>query len=227
MRRKLFLICVMVLLGTIAFAGVMTPERESLNFKIGLSKGNAEFEVEDSEEVGDPEATVDLTKSINIEYIASTASGFEYGLGIGFTEINTEGFAHDELSDIAFKTINGQDSDRKEVGAIYSIPMYVLARFKFDNEKDWDPYVFGNLGFSYVNEEIVDTHSNGEEDKLEIGGDFFVAVGVGAEYKDNLSVELIFSQTNMDVTTTGPSELAEGDLDVQLLTLAVGYRLDF
>ncbi len=220
MRRKILLICVMVLLGTIAFAGVMTPERESLNFKFGLSKGNAEIEVEDSDEVGDPEVTVDLSKSVNIEYIASTASGLEYGLGVGFTEIDTGAFIHDEF----------KEAIKQEAGDIYSIPMYVLARFKFDNEKDWKPYVFGNLGFAYINEEVVDAAETGNQDIVtDIGGELFAAVGVGAEYKEKLSVEFMFSQTTMDINRTAPdpAEEFDGNIDVQLLTLAVGYRLDF
>ena len=220
MRRKLLLLCVMVLLGTVAFAGVLAPERELLNFKFGLSKGNADIEVEDSDEVGDPEVTVDLSKTINIEYIASTASGFEYGVGVGATEIDTGAFIHDEL----------KEAIKEEAGDIYSIPVYVLARFKFDNEKDWKPYVFGNLGFAYVNEEVVDAAESGDQNIVtDIGGELFAAVGVGAEYKEKLSVEFMFSQTTMDINRTAPDpdEQFDGDIDVKLLTLAVGYRLDF
>ena len=217
MKRKILLIGVMILFGAFAFAGALAPERESLNFKFGLSKGNAEIDVEDGTEIGDPEVTVDLSKSVNIEYIASTAKGFEYGVGAGFTEINTGAFTHDELETIG-----------EEVGEIYSVPVYVLARFKFENEKDWEPYVFGNLGFAYVNEEVVDTSGTpGEEETvMDIGGEFYFAFGVGAEYQEKLSVELMFSQTNMDVEWSGPDAEDDGDMDVQLLTLSVGYRLD-
>lgn len=212
MKKKLLILGCFILFSSYVFAGTFTPVRESVNLKIGLSKGDATLDVTDDEN-HKPENSIDQSTSINIEYIRSTASGMEYGAGIGAAEIDTGTFGHDELKYIY-----------SDLGDIYSFPVYALIRYKFDTGREWVPYVFGNLGYAFVDERTVD--SGTESDVTEIEGGLYTALGVGAEYQEKFSMELMWNKTSMDVTRTGDDDTYEGDLDIEMITLAFGYRLD-
>ena len=199
MKRKLLLITCIGILGVSAYGNNFTPERNSLNFKAGITGGTLKI---DDESDQDTSSNI----SLNLEYIATSASGLEYGLGVGFSKINPN-------EDIEFRYV---------LGDIDTFPVYGLLRYKFDTQSNWNPYVFANLGYAYTNEKF-----GGSEDDdipfIDIEGELYYACGIGLEYKENLSVEFLWSRSELDVDVKGEGS---GDADADLFTLALGYRLD-
>ena len=217
------MICIGIL-GTAVYGNNYIPERHSLNFKMGLTDG--ELDVDDTlenfagEELGDQDTAANI--SLNVEYIATTPSGLEYGGGVGYAKVEP----------------NEHNTVNEHLRDIDTCPIYGLVRYKADNEGEWKPYIFGNLGFVHVDEMFISTGTNFSYDYKEtydIDGGCYYALGIGAEYRDVFSVELIWSKTKLEydikeeimpISGPGTNDDYSGDLDATLLTLALGYRLD-
>ena len=199
MKKKFLLMSCMIILGTTAFAADFTPSNQSLNFKVGLTDGTIDAGELDSS-LDDQSTSANI--SANIEFIASSDSGLEYGAGLGFTKLESN-------ESIELKIYTG-DID------CYSL--YALARYKFDTDSKLKPYVFGNFGYSYIDEEFSDFG-----DTIEINGGLYYAAGVGVEFNENFSTEFYWSRTDFEADIDGDETY---DLDANMFTLAFGYKMD-
>lgn len=208
MKKTLLLLGCFAILGTTAFAaGEFAPERESLNFKVGLTDGEVSPSGELGDYIGDQKTSANI--SANLEYIASTSSGLEYGAGIGFNKI----------------AINDSAMVNAIIGDTDTYPLYGLVRYKLDNDSELKPYIFANLGYAYADEEFgMDGYFGPSGESIEVEGGLYYAVGVGAEYKDKMSVEFYWSRTELEYKADFVGETIDGDAD--MLTLAFGYRMD-
>jgi len=205
MKMKLLLMGCFIMLGTTAIAvdKIPSPERNSINIKLGLGTGNVEYQE-------DNRYNYDLSlnnTSVNLEYIASYEKGLELGVGVG----------------VARNSLDEWDMD------ITSIPVYALARYKWEKDSDWNPYVFTNLGYSFSNFDY--SYSRDDDDyyySTEVDGGLYLALGVGAEYKDKFSIELYWNKSILDYKENNyyDYDYDDSDFEIEMITLAFGYRLD-
>ncbi len=203
MKRKILLLACIGILGTAVYGNEFTPERNSLNFKMGITDGELKPDGEIGDLYGDQDTSANI--SLNLEYIASSPSGLEYGLGVGFVKIEP----------------NETDDVRSVIGDIDTYPIYGLLRYKFDTGTYWNPYIFGNLGYAYADETFTIALDTGDIN-ADVEGGLYYAFGIGTEYKEDFSIEFFWSRTELEWDEPGYSE----DIDADLFTLAMGYRLD-
>jgi len=204
MKTKLLLMGCFIMLGTTAVAvgKIPLPEKNSINIKLGLGTGNVEYQQNNN-------YNYDMSlknTSVNLEYIASYEQGLELGVGAGITR----------------NSIDDWDEN------ITTIPVYVLARYKWDRDSNWNPYVFTNLGYAFSNYNYSYSHVDDDYSySNEINGGLYYAVGVGAEYKDNFSIELYWNGSCLNYKRDDyNTDYDDEDYDIEVITLAFGYRLD-
>lgn len=218
MKRKLILITCLGLLGSAAYANNFTPERNSINLKGGITCGridlkNLNYE-DETIELGDQNTSTNI--SLNLEFISSSPSGLEYGLGAGFNKITPN-------ENIVLSTAAGD---------IDTYPIYGILRYKLNTNSNWNPYVFGNLGYAIINQRSTLRLENiGLLDgNLNFKGGLYYSLGIGTEYKENLSLEFYWSRTelNVDLDAHMNNDTFKQNLDgdANTFTLAIGYRLD-
>ena len=199
MKKMLLLLGCFIILGTTVTASeILSPERTSVNVKVGLGTGSADY--------GRDDYNFDISlanTSVNIEYIASYERKVELGAGVG----------------MARNAVDDWDWD------ITTIPVYALARYKWDTASDWNPYVFSNLGYAFSNYD-KSYNDNSVYDNEKINGGLYWALGVGAEYKENFSAELYWNRYDLEYERNSSYGDEKGDFDVDMVTLAFGYRLD-
>ncbi len=200
MKKKLLLLTCLVTLGATAFAADFAPNKHSMNFKMGITDGTIDAGDLDSD-FDDQNTSANI--SANVEYIASSASGLEYGAGIGFTKFD----ANEEIMLSVY------------TGDVDSYPIYGLARYKFNTDSEYKPYVFGNLGYAYIDEEFSDGG-----DSIQVDGGLYYGAGVGIEFNENFSTEFYWSRTEFELEANYDSETY--DLDADMFTLAFGYKID-
>lgn len=201
-RRILLLICVGIL-GAAAYGHESAPEGNFMNFKVGITDGSLEFQGKKGNEYGDQDTSANI--SLHLEYIVSAPSGLEYGAGLGFLK----------------GELNEHDKIRTVIENINTFPFYGLLRYRFHNNSHWEPYIFANLGYSYVDEEFI-SEVDGEQVAGDVEEGIYYAFGFGAEYQETYSAELIFSRTEANWDEWGGDD---EKIHVDLITLAIGYRL--
>ncbi len=203
MKRTLMLLGCFIALGTTTLASVdiASPERNSLNIKVGFGTGDVDY---DRENNYDYDISLSNT-SLNLEYLASYNQGLELGVGTG----------------IARNSVDDWDWE------VTTIPVYAIARYKWSTNSDWDPYVFANLGYAFSNFDYSYDNNSGYSYSREVTGGLYSALGLGAEYKEKFSVEIYWNKSNLGYEEHNSSgDKYDGDFDVDMVTLALGYRLD-
>ncbi|MDP0494011.1 MAG: outer membrane beta-barrel protein [Fusobacterium sp. JB021] len=163
-------------------------------------------------EVGTNKKLVDdetkgLGYEVSVEFLKEMNSNFEAGLGLAY-----QSHADRKRSDINAK------------GASYdSMPIYATAKYKFNLDSMYVPYVKANLGYSFnFNEKDLKTPVGNYSVKTDDG--LYWAIGGGVEY-NNFLVELMYGVTKSDAKAT---KAIKGDYanDYEKLTLSVGYSFD-
>jgi opacity protein-like surface antigen len=206
MKKTLLLLGCFVILGTTAMArDFMAPERTSVNIKVGLGTGDLSYDQENNPYEEEHSMS---NESLNLEYITSYETGFEVGAGAGIAKNSFDADGYDDLT---------------------TIPVYAIARYKWDRDSNWNPYVFANLGYAFSNYESTDSEDR-DNGTYEVNGGLYCAVGVGAEYNENFSVELYWNKVALEeeYNSSDNQENTErdADFDLDFVTLAFGYRLD-
>lgn len=203
MKKTLLLLGCFVILGaTAAAVDIPSPERNSVNIKVGLGTGDLSYDQQDNP--FEEENSIS-NESVNLEYISSYENGLELGAGAGIAKNSFDADGYDDVT---------------------TIPVYALARYKWDTDSDWNPYVFANLGYAFSNYESSDENS---DSSYEINGGLYCALGAGAEYKEKFSVELYWNKAVLEEEYDDSSYHntdRTADFELEFVTLAFGYRFD-
>lgn len=152
------------------------------------------------------------------EYRRELPLNFELGVGIAYQE-------HGKTKS---KTRNGIET---QADLYDSIPLYVTARYKFENSTEVTPYLKTNLGYSFnVNDGSVKAKYAGGEAKADINAKngFYYGVGGGLEYK-NFVVDLSYQRNYSKVEGKNEQgiQINKGNADFDRVTLGLGYTFGF
>jgi len=187
MKRLLLGITALLLVSAPAHAAL---EGKSAQFKLGVAGG----EMDTDTSAGDEDLEVNLT--VGLEYILKFESGFDFGLGAAFEK--------HELKDVTFR--NGFND-------IESYPVYGILRYRFKVYENWTPYLYGNLGYAYTDE---------DRGPLSVDGGLYYGLGLGVEYRESFGIEAGWSRTEFDAEVDGESVEPVSDL----FKLSLVMRLD-
>ncbi|WP_163468968.1 outer membrane beta-barrel protein [Fusobacterium sp. IOR10] len=194
-------------------AEAVTIQAEELGYSIDVKVGGELYSnytlVKDSKTskklLGDE--TDGIGYELSVELLKKRSPNFETGVGIAYQN----------------------NADRKNInsgikGASYdSMPIYVTAKYKFNVDSLYVPYVKVNLGYSFNFNEKDLTNSLGKS-SINIDDGLYWAIGGGVEY-NNFLVELMYGVTKSDAKSP---KVFKGDyaIDYEKVTLSVGYSFD-
>jgi len=171
---------------------------------------------------GGMEFVTDKAKSngyeLALEGMVEYTTNWDFGLGVAFQD-------HGER-----KSSNPYGFD--VTGGDYSsIPVYLIAKYKFNLNSNYVPYLKTNLGyaFNFDEDDIVGKTSNGSVvNKVDVSADdgMYFAIGGGIEYND-FTMDLMYGIVKSDLSLSGNQigdDSYSGDYDK--LTLSVGYKFN-
>ena len=188
MKRVLLGITALLLVCAPAYAAL---EGRSAMFKLGVAGG----EIDTDTSAGDEDLDVNLT--VGLEYLFRLESGIDFGLGAAFEK--------HELKDVVFR--NGFND-------IESYPVYGILRYRFKVWDNWTPYIYGNLGYAFTDE---------DRGELSVEGGPYYGAGLGLEYRESFGIEAGWSRTEFDADVDGESVDPVSDLFKVSLTMRLDH----
>lgn len=231
--KKMILLSAILTLGATAFANGMGEN--NLYFKAGA---NLMSKYSDYNDQG-----LQYNASRNYKVTNGKTKGFGYELAVEGTRNITDnlelgaGIAYQDNNKFkAYSYTAGEGNESKEVatlGKYNSIPLYLTAKYNFNLETAFRPYIKGNLGYSFNSGEkdTVIKYSNRDvKYKTDVKNGLYAGIGTGVEY-NNFLVDLTYSINSAKATLINKTEKTNKTksqkLDYGRLTLSVGYKFNF
>ena len=149
---------------------------------------------------------------LSAEYRASVTENFELGGGISYkgNRLNSSGYT--------------------ESDGIDSVPVYLTARYNFNNSTEFTPYIKANLGYAFNSGNLKWYDSSSSYGEAKFKGGFYSGIGTGLEFR-NFVVDLSYNWNSLSVERkfVQSSVRAEDDFTLShgVLTLGVGYSFGF
>lgn len=175
--------------------------------------------------------------------------GLELGLGLAYQRHSkTKGY------DNSGEFLGDQEFWTQETKSFDSIPLYVVAKYKFENldilPSGWRPYVKADLGYSFNrergNSSLLETYYNIEDgpddtivnDELKVNAKIkngiYWGVGVGVENNDwtlDLMYKINSAKIKGDIYDIDDPGFLEGTfndrIDYSRVTLSFGYKFNY
>lgn len=214
--KKILIGC--FILSAMSFANTLNNTDKYLEVKAGWDI-NAEY---DSIDISGAELIENDAKSdgfeLALEGMMKYNNNLDLGIGIAYQD-----HADRKTANPIVFNVDGADYD--------SIPIYFVAKYKFNPGYNYVPYLKANLGYSFNFDEndIVGKAQDGSIIKkvgVSIDDGMYFAIGGGLEY-DSFTVDLMYGIVKADIS------LIENTLknnkysaDYEKLTLSVGYKFD-
>ena len=186
MKKALFGILTLLLISFPAYS----LEGRSAIVKLGVLTG----EIDTDSSVGNEDLEVNL--GIGVEYFFRFESGLDLGIGAAYEK--------QELKEADFTL----GFDELEV-----FPVYGLVRYRLNTRGKWTPYIYGNLGYAFTDE---------NKGALTVDGGIYYGAGIGVEYKEVFGLEAGWAGTEFDAEHSGTSFDPKSDL----IKLNLTMRLD-
>ena len=176
---KKLILSVFILTTLVSFA-----EGNSVDVRAGLDLGS-------KSKVKNEDFSFDLLKKgfeIGTEYIRNLGAGFEAGAGIFYKRNNFK----KEVLDDALVDEASYDTKYKSFNAV---PIYATARYNFNTNSDFVPYIKANLGYS-INSGKAESNYTGVgtskyydiagklNEKFEFKNGLYYGLGTGLKYKN-------------------------------------------
>lgn len=238
---KKLILSVFILTTLVSFA-----EGNSVDVRAGLDLGS-------KSKVKNEDFSFDLLKKgfeIGTEYRRNLGAGFEAGAGIFYKRNNFK----KEVLDDALVDEASYDTKYKSFNAV---PIYATARYNFNTNSDFVPYIKANLGYS-INSGKAESNYTGVgtsyydiagklNEKFEFKNGLYYGLGTGLKYKNffaDLSYNVIrakvennymssarYSSVTASGTTTRSTEYEFDKDDYKVnnrfVTLSFGYSFEF
>ncbi|MGL4670851.1 outer membrane beta-barrel protein [Cetobacterium sp.] len=154
------------------------------------------------------------------------ADYFELGLGVAYQN-------HAETKDNTLNIFNG--FDKFEMPKYDSVPVYAVAKYNFNTDSAFKPYLKANLGYSF-NFENGDAENSYANDKFEgfdkystnVKNGLYYGAGVGVEY-NNFFTDVMYSVNEAKATLKNEDGeyLGKKSFDYSRVTLGFGYKFNF
>lgn len=168
--------------------------------------------------VGNPSLFLETTKNIT--------PNFELGFGLGYISRRDSSHSYSEVN-------NGtRFSLSYKVPRYKSIPLYATAKYNFNLDSEFKPYVKADLGYSFnkanksslyaniVNEN--DASRRVEKVDLKVKNGLYTTIGAGVEYR-NFLTELSYSFNKAKVNST----YGNFKYNNHSIKLSLGYKFNF
>lgn len=198
--------------------------------------------------------TDNLGFEIALEGTKNITNNFELGLGIAYQNHATpKSFKEVEVETIppapvrvsrAADPVNYTEY-KSEMPSFDSVPLYVVAKYNFETESVWKPYLKATLGYSfnfnsddlelsyseYTDGTLVDSGS--AKVKTDVKNGLYYGIGAGVEY-ENFFVDLMYqvnqakakvSYEDQDFPEDNFSK--KNDFNYSRVTLGFGYKFNY
>lgn len=215
--KKLLLLA--VLMSSLSFGNELTL-KGGLIFSNFDQNGKTSLINQNSDMKGGSYLGIDYTT--NLESLPS----LKFGLGIDFGGV----FSRDK--DFSNRTIkNGKaytyDYKYKDT-AIYTIPLYAIVKYEFENSTRFTPYISGKIGYDLAStKNEVKDYKTGEKNDLKIDNGFYYGVGAGVKLT-NWSFELGYSSTKTKTSYEDSNyKIDKTEKNLNLVNLSTGYTFKF
>lgn len=109
-----------------------------------------------------------------------------------------------------------------DMPAYNSIPLYLIAKYNFNLDSNFKPYVKADLGYSFNKGKYTFKLDN-EETKAKAENGLYAGVGVGLEY-NNFLTELSYTLTKSKLKWDNGEK---DKYDNRAVRLSVGYKFNF
>ena len=179
-----------------------------------------------------PESQSKSSHEIMVEYRKAITEQFQVGVGIGY-QINGKIKEYTDVQDENLKVV-------VEDTKLYdSIPLYITARYEFNKNGEWIPFIKANLGYSFNinnrntnyyrtinknNDEVLDS---GYLRKFSAQNGLYYGVGAGVGYK-NFTFDVSYNVNTAKVKSTNYlDEKSSGRVDFSRILFSVGFQHRF
>lgn len=152
-----------------------------------------------------------------LENTYNVTDSFEAGFGLGF--IHRKEKKIDEL------VTDGTDIYhlKGDMPSYNSIPLYLIAKYNFNIESNFRPYVKADLGYSFNRGKYTYKFDNKEVAKIKAENGLYAGIGVGFEY-NNFLTELSYNFTKSKLKWDGGGKDKYNNAAVRL---SIGYKFNF
>ena len=174
--------------------------------------------------------TKDLGFEVALEATKNLTDSFELGLGVAYQN-------HSKPKSNK-KTYNNFETAKSEMPKYDSVPLYAMAKYNFNTDTSWKPYLKATLGYS-INFEDGDaketyTYNSLTESykyKTDVKNGLYYGVGAGVEY-ENFFVDLMYQVNEAKAKITHEENginygSKKNDFDYSRVTLGFGYKFTY
>lgn len=149
--------------------------------------------------------TTGMGYEVAVEGMKEVADNFFLGLGVAYQD-------HAKTKNLLMES-----GSTKEAQVYTSVPVYLTAKYQFDVDSAFKPFVKANFGYSF------NIKSNDVSDYASIENGLYYAVGAGVDY-NNFVVDIAYQMT----TATAENDYYNIKKDAyhDRVTLGLGYRFN-
>ncbi|MGL5426415.1 MAG: OmpW family outer membrane protein, partial [Cetobacterium sp.] len=124
---------------------------------------------------------------------------------------------------------NFDENEKSEMPKYDSVPVYAVAKYNFNIDSAFKPYLKANLGYSFnfENGDAEYTDAQGTESfSTNVKNGLYYGAGVGVEY-NNFFTDVMYSVNEAKATVTDEDGKYKNDFDYSRVTLGFGYKFNF
>lgn len=157
--------------------------------------------------------------SFFLEGTKNVTPNLEIGAGIGYIARKGKNFSYMDDFNIPADKISGK------MVSYDSVPLYFLAKYNFETDTEFKPYIKTDLGYSFnkINNSVIyenDKKIDGTDGKMTNG--LYVGIGVGLEY-NNFITDFSYIYTKSKWKDNNDND----KFNNKAIRLSVGYKFNF
>lgn len=167
---------------------------------------------------------------ITLEGTEKISKNFEVGIGLSYQN-------HGKIEKSIKKEYSDKSYENRKIPGYTSLPVYVTAKYNFENTSVIKPYIKIDLGYSfnvsdrkyeytYYERNLLSPSGYDLKESKELNTEYkngiYYGIGIGAEY-NNFLVELMYKKNKGEIKTETYREKIEYDR----IAFSIGYRFNF
>lgn len=229
-----------VLFGLVALSTVALATETNLYLRVGADLNGKYQTMTVYEEDMSTEKADEFSYEFAVEATRNLTDNLEFGLGVAYQKHGAPNGTR-EYDD--FYNAQGKIEHYKaeyDMKGYTSIPLYLTLKYNFNAINNFVPYIKGNLGYSFNEEDgdITYTESNltqktseGYKFGVDMNNGLYYGIGAGFEY-NNFTIDLMYqvNEATAKLTDKDPGyeyRTIEQDCNYSRLTLSFGYKFNF
>lgn len=211
--------------------------------KVGLDVWSEYDEWKDEEGVkANKKDTKNLGFEVALEGTRNITDNFELGLGVAY-----QNHAKPESNKYTYSESEGivsyNEELKYEMPKYDSVPLYAVAKYNFETNTAFKPYLKANLGYSFNFEDgdaketytesikigtYTDSYTDSYKYSANVKNGLYYGVGAGVEY-ENFFVDLMYqvNEAKVELKEADGYSLGKKDFDYSRVTLGFGYKFSF